>query len=213
MKISALNMDRARMCLLPLALLSLISIRVNATRIPAIQSSPNQTSVSKRRFVGPCHVEGKLEIAIDCLYEQAPAAVSMEQFQPPIILTRAKLWLRAKDDSRMRIDLTFALASPQVFSEARAVYLAIDDESSQNHLRRILPHVDFTKLVPGRAMTFSDTLRAPAFQPGHYTVYLWIPSPDSSLKFDSSRDFLLSNAGVPDVKSGLNTIATFDAVR
>lgn len=199
--------------LLMFVLLILVPAGAKPIRVPSGQSPTKQTSVSKPRFVNPCHVEGKLEIAIDCIYEQVPAAISNEQFQPPIILTRAKLWFKAKDDSRMRVDLTFSLASPQAFLGARAVYLAIDDESGQNHVRRQLPLVDFTKLVPGKPVTFSEVLRAPAFQPGNYSIYLWIPSSDPSLKFDATHNFLFSNAGVPDEKSGLNTIATFTVVR
>lgn len=113
----------------------------------------------------------------------------------------------------MRVELTFTNASEHAISQARTVYIAIDDESGQNHIRRQLPLVDFTKFVPGKPITFSEVLRAPAFQPGHYSIYLWIPSSDPSLKFDATHNFLLSNAGVPDEKSGLNTIATFTVTR
>lgn len=113
----------------------------------------------------------------------------------------------------MRVELTFTNASGHAISETRTVYIAIDDDAGENHIRRPLPRVDFTKLVPGQSTTFSDVLRAPAFQPGHYKIYLWIPSSDPSLKFDATRNFLLSNSGVPDEKSGLNTIAAFTVVR
>jgi hypothetical protein len=88
------------------------------------------------------------------------------------------------------------------------VYIALDDEAGQNHLRRPLPHVDFKKVIPGEPMTFTDRFLAPALRPGCYFVRLWIPSLDPDLKFDAAHNFLLSNQNVSDATSGLNEIAT-----
>ncbi len=113
----------------------------------------------------------------------------------------------------MRVELTFTNGGKNAISEERSVYLAIDDDAGLNHLRRKLPSVDFRRLTPGQQLTFSETLLAPAFQAGHYTIQLWIPSADPSLEFDARHNFLLSNPGVADQKSGLNQLATFTAVR
>jgi hypothetical protein len=188
---------------------------MGASWLIAVQSAAGPaTAAQSNATVGqPCHVEGKTEIAIACDYAEAPASASNIHAESRIVLNRAVLWFKAKDDSRMRVDLTFTNAGKSAMKEARPVYLAIDDDAGQNHLRRLLPRVDMTKIAPGEHLTFSETLRAPAFQPGHYTIQLWIPSADTALKFDSTHNFLIASVGVPDEKSGLNTIATFAVVR
>jgi hypothetical protein len=107
----------------------------------------------------------------------------------------------------MHVELTFTNDSDAKISERRAVYLAFDDAKGENHMRRPLPHVDFTKLEPGKSMKFEETLLAPAFEPAMYSISLWIPSNDAALKFDRAHNFLLSSEGVPDTESGLNRIA------
>jgi hypothetical protein len=191
------------------------SNRLGASWLIAPQSAAGPAAAAQSNpAVGQrCHVEGKTEIAIACDYAEGPAAASNIHAEARIVLNRAVLWFKAKDDSRMRVDLTFTNAGKDAMKEARPVYLAIDDDTGQNHLRRLLPGVDMTKIAPGEHITFSETLRAPAFQSGHYTIELWIPSADPALKFDPTHNFLIASAGVPDEKSGLNTIASFAVVR
>lgn len=160
----------------------------------------------------PCHAEGKMEISLACDYSEGPDG-SARNGEPRIVINRAKLWFGAKEDSKMRVELTFTNTSKRAFWENRAVYIAIDDESGENHLRRLLPSVDFRKLAPGTPITFNETLRAPAFQPGRYFILLWIPSSDPALKFEVTHDFRLANTGVADENSGLNRIATFTVVK
>lgn len=213
MRIPTANLTNSRPFLSSLAILGLFSFALASICVGVSGSLAVQSSASNSKVASPCHVEGKLEIALDCDYQKASAPPLNKNFEPRIILNHSKLWFRVKDDSRMRVELTFTNASGQPISEARTVYIAIDDESGQNHLRRQLPSVDFTKLVPGKPTSFSEILRAPAFQPSNYTIYLWIPSSDPALKFDTAHNFQLSNEGVPDEKSGLNAIATFSVVR
>jgi hypothetical protein len=111
----------------------------------------------------------------------------------------------------MHVELTFTNDSDVKITEKRTIYLAFDDAKGENHMRRPLPHVDFTKLEPGKPMTFAETLLAPAFQRGIYSISLWIPSNDAALKFDAAHNFLLSDEGVPETESGLNRIAQFTA--
>jgi hypothetical protein len=80
----------------------------------------------------------------------------------------------------------------------------IDDDGGENHMRRSLPHVDFTKLEPGRLTKFQEELLAPAFSPSPYIVSIWIPSTDPSLKFDRAHNSLLSSNDGPDLATGLN---------
>jgi hypothetical protein len=111
----------------------------------------------------------------------------------------------------MHVELTFTNDSDTKIAEKRTIYIAFDDAKGENHMRRPLPHVDFTKLEPGKPVTFEETLLAPAFERGIYSISLWIPSNDAALKFDRAHNFLLSDEGVPDTVSGLNRIAKFTA--
>ena len=111
----------------------------------------------------------------------------------------------------MHVELTFTNDSDAKIAEKRTIYIALDDAKGQNHMRRPLPHVDFTKLEPGKPMMFEERLLAPAFEPGTYSISLWIPSNDVAMKFDAAHNFLLSDEGVPDIDSGLNRIAKFAA--
>jgi hypothetical protein len=128
---------------------------------------------------------------------------------PRIILNRVVISLIPSDGNPMRIELTFTNGTSHKIAERRTVYLSIDDEKGQNHMRRPLHHVDFTKLDPGRSTIFQETLLAPAFSAGTYTVSIWIPSTDPSLKFNPAHNFLLSSKGVPDWEVGLNRVAEF----
>jgi len=58
-------------------------------------------------------------------------------------------------------------------------------------------------------VTFSDKLLIGALRPGHYFVHLSIPSPDPAAVQDTSQNLLLSNIGISDQHTGLNTIASF----
>ena len=66
-------------------------------------------------------------------------------------------------------------------------------------MRRSLPHVDFTKLEPGRLTKFQEGLLAPTFSPGLYIVSVWIPSTDPSLKVDRAHNSLLSSNDGPEL--------------
>jgi hypothetical protein len=158
-----------------------------------------------------CEIVGTSELTITCVYSPAEAGGADPRSLPRVILSRAELSFKTSSESRMRIELSFKNDSGDQISEQRTVYLAIDDEKGQNHMRRPLPQVDFTKLEPGKLTKFEETLLAPAFSAGPYIVSLWIPSSDPSWKFDPTHNLLLSSAGVPDVTTGLNLVAKFKA--
>ncbi len=162
---------------------------------------------------GPqCEVTGTGEITISCAY--SPTAAAEKEGTPPrVLLNRTVISFAPSSESHMHVELTFTNASDTNIAEKRTVYLAFDDAKGENHMRRPLPHVDFTKLEPGKPMTFEETLLAPAFEPGMYSISLWIPSNDAALKFERAHNFLLSNEGVPDTESGLNRIAKFTATQ
>jgi hypothetical protein len=149
------------------------------------------------------------EITITCTYIASPSAGSENRTVPRIILNRAEIAMIPSDGNPMRVSLTFTNGTASKITEKRAVYLSIDDDKGNNHMRRILPHVDFSRLEPGKLMKFDETLLAPAFSPGPYVVSIWIPSSDDSLKFDPTHNLLLSSKGVPDPVTGLNQIAKF----
>jgi hypothetical protein len=157
-----------------------------------------------------CETKGTSEIKISCSYS-ATAAASRENAAARVVLNRTVISFEPWDESHMHVELTFTNDSEMKVAERRTIYIALDDAKGQNHMRRPLPHVDFTKLEPGTPMTFEERLLAPAFEPGIYSISLWIPSNDVALKFDPVHNFLLSNEGVPNAESGLNRIANFTA--
>jgi hypothetical protein len=172
--------------------------------VPQVAARP-QASAS-----GPqCSAIGADELRITCAYAAGSPVVADSRTAPRIILDRAVISFVPSNESNMSIQLTFTNDSGGKIADPRTVYLAIDDEKGENHMRRSLPHVDFTKLEPGRPMKFEEALLAPAFSPGAYIVSVWIPSADPSLKFDPAHNFLLSSKGVPDPATGLNRIAKF----
>jgi hypothetical protein len=156
-----------------------------------------------------CRVDGASELTITCSYTAGSSFDADSRPAPRIILNRAVISLIPSDGNPMRIELTFTNGTARKIADRRIVYLSIDDEKGQNHMRRPLPDVDFTKLEPGRLTKFQETLLAPAFSAGSYTVSIWIPSIDPSLKFDPTHNLLLSSKGVPDRATGLNRVAEF----
>jgi hypothetical protein len=163
-----------------------------------------QPSMSPR-----CDIAGAKTIRITCHYSASPVT----DLGPRVVINDAVLVFKTHDDNYMHVDLTFTNDSKNVISDEHPVYLEIDDEAGNNYVRRLLPRVDFRNLSPGVQQTFSERLLAPAFQPRRYDIWLWIPNPDPSSKFDSAHNFMLSSVGVPDSKSGLNLIAKFSVAR
>ena len=156
-----------------------------------------------------CETSGTSELTITCEYAAGSPVYADSRASPRILLNHAVISFIPSNDSHMRIELTFTNDSGSKITDQRTVYLAIDDENGENHLRRSLPHVDFAKLEPSRPMTFQEMLQAPAFASGRYIVSIWVPSTDPSFKFDRTHNFLLSSKGVPDPVTGLNQIARF----
>lgn len=162
-----------------------------------------------------CETKSEEQIVITCNYRPASGPSSPDKRNSRIAITRAVISFRPDDASNLRAELTFKNTGTARRSDARTVYLEIDaDTGSNNHgnsnyVRRSLPTVDFQKLSPGKAVTFSEQLRVAAFPPGHYTIALWIPSSEPALKFNSAQNFLISSAGVPDPQTGLNILAKF----
>lgn len=173
-----------------------VGLRIQASGLPA--GGPH------------CETKGTGEVTISCSYS-ATAMASREDAAPRVALHRTVISFEPASESHMHVELTFTNDSDMKIAEKRTIYLAFDDAKGQNHMRRPLPHVDFTKLEPGKPMTFEERLLAPAFEPGIYSISLWIPSNDTALKFDAAHNFLLSDEGVPDTESGLNRIAQFTA--
>lgn len=155
-----------------------------------------------------CQATGKTEIKIDCSYDTTqPYGIYEEQKESRILLSHALVTFEPAHESQMRIELTFTNRGSSALAEARTVYIEFDDEAGANHIRRPLPHANLNKLMPGATLTFTDQFLAPALRPGHYGVYLWIPSPDPKLKFNASHNLLLGNEEVAERGNGLNRIA------
>jgi hypothetical protein len=175
------------------------------------QAESGQRAATSTSSASPlCRAEGKEEITIRCNYTEAPRPISSGFDKPRIVLNRMVLSFKTDEDSYMLVELTFTNGSTVPIT--RTVYLAIDDDAGRNYMRRPLPQVDFRKIAPGEQLKFSDRLLAPALRPGHYTIQLWIPNPDPSLKFDPLHNFLLSNAGMANPATGLNKLAVLAVV-
>ena len=181
---------------------------IDELRDPPLQTAAAQAPAAT---APRCEITEESEIIIICEYSAMLSQTAGPSDEPKIVLSRAFLSFKTTDESHMRVELTFTNAGTARVSAARSVYLAIDDDSGRNHVRRVLPHVDLQKLMPGEPSTFSDRLLTPAFQSGHYVVKLWIPDP--SKMFNPERNWLLSTKGVPDRTTGLNIVAKFMVAR
>lgn len=178
---------------------------------PQSGSSTAQSPAKGSSALPECRIGGKEELTIECNYSAMPRPQSHDKVEPHIALNRAVFSFKTNNESNMHIELTFTNQSTTRISVERTVYLAIDDDNGQNHLRRPLPHVDYRRLEPNQPLTFSETLLAPAFSKGHYWIHMWIPSPNPLLKLDAAHNLLLSSVGVPDAATGLNKLAEFNA--
>lgn len=175
----------------------------NATWPKSLFAAPEDSGSPK------CGIAGEGDITITCVYTVAARSDTNKQDSQRIVLDRAVLSLDPKSESHMLVNLTFTNDSSRQISERRTVYLAIDGEDDRNYVRRPLPSVDFSTLAPGESRTYSDHLHIGAFPAGRYTIHLWIPDPDPSFKFNAAHSLLLSNVGVGDPATGLNTLAQF----
>jgi len=179
--------------------------------ISALAAQPGENlkfAVQQAPGAPQCDIKGTGEITITCSY--SPESHGNEQNAGPrIALDHASLFFDTDQDSHMKIGLTISNHGNASVSEARTVYIAIDGGDGKNVMRRPLPSVVLSKIAPQQAVDFSETLLSPAFPRGTYTIHLWIPSPETSLKFDPSHNLLFANIGVPDPATGLNTLATF----
>jgi hypothetical protein len=203
----------AQLMIAPAALLSTASSIVFAFNSARKTSG---ASISTRAQPAPaprCQATGTEEITIACDYSALSANFEQPVGEPRIALNHAALSFKTKHDSWTSVALTFTKLDAAPVSQPRLVYLAVDDDSHHNFIRRVLPKVDFRILATGQRTEFSERLLIPGFRPGHYRIELWIPSSDPSLKFTTKNNFLISSLGVADTKTGLNWIATFSVVR
>ena len=159
---------------------------------------------------GPrCEIVGAREIKVTCTYTPTPRSLTSSQDETRLVLNRAMLTFDTIREGYMFVDLTLTNEGARSISGQRLVSLAVDDEAGLNMVRRVLPTVDFSKLVPGTPVAFSERLLIGGFLPGRYKVSLLLRNPDPSLKDDPARNILLSDEGVADPSTGSNTIAHF----
>lgn len=210
---------RIRLLTVALAIIACSTLAQDATQTsaPAEGNTPKNSQApasasAQSTGVPKCTTTGEVKITISCIYSAAPQTTSTGRYAPRVVLNRAVFSLEPKEESNMLVELTFTNESSQPISSHRTAYLAIDDDQNRNYVRRPLSTVDFSKLRPGEPQTSSDHLLIGAFPPTRYTIHLWIPDPDPSLKFNSEHNFLLSSVGVADTASGLNVLAQFTVV-
>jgi hypothetical protein len=200
---------KARLVLgnLVLTVITLCAI-LSALSLKAVARTNLRSALQQTPGAPQCNVKGDTEISITCDYSPAPNGAA-QIAGPPIAVNHASFIFDTDQDSRMKIGLTITNRGPDAIAEARIVYIAIDGVDGKNYLRRPLPHVDLSKIAPEQTIAYSETLLSPAFPRGTYTIHLWIPSSEPSLKFDPAHNLLFNNIGVADSVTGLNTLATF----
>jgi hypothetical protein len=185
--------------------------------VEPVQATPDSSvlhSASIRPESQPrCRVTGTREIAVACDYTALAVDSAQAASEPLIALNHAELQFKTKDDNWMSLELRFTKLNSIPISEAHRVYIAIDDDSGHNFIRRPLPSVNLASLVPGQPAEFKERLVFPALRPGHYQIKLWIPSVDPSQMFNAAHNLLVSSFGVADEKSGMNTISAFSVTR
>lgn len=181
------------------------------------QESPQSTSrlpaTSPDKAEPQCETTGTKEMTISCTYTPSLEASTITKNAARIILNRAEVSFELNHESYMRVELEFTNGGGSSLTSAPTVYLAIDDDTGRNVIRRVLTHVDLTRLHIGERLTFLDRLLVGAFTSGRYTISLSIPDPEPSRKNIPAYNLLLSSAGVPDPTTGLNTVAHFSVAR
>jgi hypothetical protein len=195
------------------------SAQRETTFVYSRQDSPQLTprlpapSPDKAEIPPQCKTTGTKEITISCSYTPSPRGASDPKNVARIVLNRAELSFETNHESQMLVELEFTNEGRSRITPAPVVYLAIDDDTGRNVVRRILSHVDLSKLHPGEHLTFSDRFLVGAFSGGRYTISLSIPDPDPSRKNTSTYNMPLSSVGVPDPTTGLNIVAHFSVAR
>lgn len=172
--------------------------------VPGLDKAPTGTQ---------CETTGRSEVTITCTYTPTHHGASDPKDAVRVVLNRAQLSFKTNHESHMLVELEFTNESRGRIFPAPTVYLAIDDDTGRNVVRRVLAHVDLSKIQPGGRLTFSDRFLVGAFPGGRYTISLSIPNSNSSLKDNPAYNILLSSAGVADPSTGLNTVAHFSVGR
>jgi hypothetical protein len=211
-KILGLLLAKGQLMIAPALLPSTAFSIVPAANL-ALKASGMPISTPVQHAPVRCQATGAGEITIVCDYSAVAVNAEEAVSEPRIALNHAALSFKTKHDGWARVELAFTKLDAGPVPEPRMVYLAVDDDSGHNFIRRELPKVDFRSLVTGRRTAFSERLLLPAFQSGRYRIELWIPSSDPALRFNPNHNFLLSGFGLADKKTGLNRIATFSVVR
>jgi hypothetical protein len=183
------------------------------------QDSPQSTprlpapSPDKAEIPPQCETTGTKEITISCSYTPSPRGASDPKDVARIVLNHAELSFEPNHESHMLVELEFTNVGGSSITSAPTVYLAIDDNTGRNVIRRVLPHVDLARLRTGERLTFSDRFLVGAFPGGRYTISLSIPDPEPSRKNIPAYNMLLCSSGVPDPTTGQNTVAHFSVAR
>lgn len=192
---------------------SVLTIAVILWSVTALawDATSAQAAQAITRTVTICSSSSDKEIKLVCKYHALPEPPTSTEVG--IALISAAISFELRHESHMQVDLTFTNRGKVRSYGDYDVFLVIDDEKAKNHLRRLLPHVSLRGLEPGKPVKFSETLLAPAFSPGDYAIYLWIPSAEPGERYNFSKNLLLQSAGVARGETGLNAIATFRSKR
>jgi hypothetical protein len=179
------------------------------------QSTPRLSAPSPDQAEVPpqCETAGMKKITISCSFTPSLRGASDPKDVARIVLNHAELSFEPNHESPMLVELEFTNVGGSSITSAPTVYLAIDDDTGRNVIRRALPNVDLARLRTGERLTFSDRFLVGAFPGGRYTISLSIPDPELSRKNNPAYNMLLSSTGVPNPTTGQNTVAHFSVTR
>ena len=180
---------------------------------PEAKSQLAASSPDKNKSAPRCEITMGEEITISCDY--TPSVRNESELKPAarIVLNHATLSFKLHDESYMLVELEFTNEGQSSMSFTPEVFLAIDNDKGGNVVRRVLGHVNLANLRAGQRATFSERFLVGAFPGGNYTISISIPDPDPARKNLPAYNMLLASAGVPDPRTGLNTVAHFSVAK
>jgi hypothetical protein len=159
---------------------------------------------------GLCQATTAKDLNLDCSYRPGTGPFVSS---PHLRLTHASFSFEVKGENYMSLSLQIANEDSVRLVERRTVFIEIDDKKGNNYLRRPLSHTDLSFVKPGEIRTFSEKLLVGSFQPGDYTIFLWIPSLEAGQTFNPKHNFLLGGESVGNPDNGLNKLAQFTVIR
>src|SRR6202790_1116849 len=128
---------KMQMAISILTLTRMLSPALVVPRALALQKGHTEPQASTS--APQCEAIGTVDLTITCAYTACSSVDADSRTAPRIILNRAVISFTPSNQSLMRVQLTFTNDSGSKIADQRTVYLAIDEEKGENHMRRSFP--------------------------------------------------------------------------